>query len=96
MTEQALHQIMMQKQQFQSIAFETENALKELESSAKAYRIIGELMIEADKSKTKTDLEKKKELAEVRIKSFDSQEEKLREKSKQLQTELEKELAKNE
>lgn len=96
MTEQALHQLMMQKQQFQSIAFETENALKELDSAPKVFRIIGELMVESDKSKLKKDLEQKKELADVRIKSFVSQEDKLREKSKQLQKELEKELAKNE
>ena len=47
--EQSVQNILLQKQQFQSQISEIDSALKELETATASYRIIGNIMVNADK-----------------------------------------------
>jgi prefoldin beta subunit len=93
MIEQGLQNLMMQKQQFQLQQVEMESALKELEKVNEAYKIVGNIMVLSDKTELKKDLSSKKEVAELRIKTMEKQENQLREKASRLQGEVLKEMA---
>ena len=83
--EQNIHNIVMQKQAFQMELSETKSALKEIEKSGDdIFKIIGQLMIKKDKSEIKKELENKEKLLDMRIKSFDTQENNLSEKLEKL------------
>jgi prefoldin beta subunit len=86
--EQNIQNLLMQKHQFQSQIVEIRSALEELESSETSYKIIGNIMVAAKKEDLKKDLESKKEMVELRIKSIEKQEEELKEKTKKLQGEV--------
>ena len=76
--EQNLQNLLFQKQAFQLELSENEAALKELQRSGEdVFKIIGNLMIKTDKSKTLEDLENKKKLLELRFKSLKKQEDTL-------------------
>lgn len=83
-----VQQQLQQKQQFQSQLLEIESALREMKSSEECYRIIGNVMVKADKKKLSEDLEKKKEILDIRVSSIEKQEEKLKEKQKELQKDV--------
>jgi prefoldin beta subunit len=86
--EQNMQNILMQKQQVQQQMTEIDSALNELESAGKAYKIIGNIMISSEPSKLKEEMTQKKETAQIRLKSITKQEDKLREKSQALQSEV--------
>lgn len=86
--EQSLQMIVAQKQALQSQQMEIENALKELETTDTAYKIIGNIMILSEKVKLKEELDEKKKLSEIRIKNLEKQEEKIREKAASIQKEV--------
>ncbi len=90
--EQNMQNIMMQKQQFQSQLIEVTSALEELETTDEAYKIVGNIMVLSKKDGLKKDLESKKEMVELRIKSIEKQETELKEKAKGLQEEVLKEM----
>jgi prefoldin beta subunit len=90
MLDHQAQQLALQRQQFQGQLFEMENALKEIMTSPSVFKIIGNIMVATDKDALKKDLESKKELVELRIKSFEKQENQLREKVKDLQASLKK------
>ncbi|MBW2964405.1 prefoldin subunit beta [Candidatus Woesearchaeota archaeon] len=90
--EQSLQQFLVQKQQFQAQLMEVTSALDELEKTDKAYKIVGNVMVSADKETLKKDIAQKKEMLEIRIKSLEKQEEKTREKTQELQSEVMKEI----
>ena len=93
--EQNVNTLMLQRQAFQGQLLEIENALKESEkSSGSTYRIIGNIMVASTKEEIKKDLESKKEMLELRIKNFEKQEIKLKEKAEELQSSVLKELKK--
>ncbi len=94
--EQNLQSSMMQKQTFQAQLLEIENALNELTKVKEAYKIIGQVMIASDKDKLKTELTEKKEIIELRLKSLDKQESKLKEQASSLREEVLKELKQKE
>lgn len=95
MIEQNVTNLSMQRQAFQGQLLEIENALKETEKTpGPAYRIIGNIMVASTKEEIKKDLESKKEMFELRIKSFEKQEKQLKEKAEQLQSSVLKELKK--
>lgn len=94
MFEQSLQNFLGQKQQFQVQLVEIESALSELESTGKAYKIVGNIMVEADKTELKADLQSKKEMLELRIKTMDRQESQVREKASKLQSEILKKIKK--
>jgi prefoldin beta subunit len=68
--------------------FEIEGALKELETSPVAFKIVGGIMVGADKSALKSELESKREVLEVRVQTLEKQEKQLKEKAKKLQEEV--------
>ena len=88
MIEQGLQSILMQKQAFQAQLIEVESALSELDKAKTAYKIVGNIMVAAEKESLKTDLSSKKEMVEVRIKTLEKQEEKMREQAAKIQSEV--------
>jgi prefoldin beta subunit len=92
MMEQSMQSFLIQKQQFQAQLIEIESALKELEKSKEAYKIVGNIMISSNKEELKKDLERKKEMVELRIKTLEKQESQIKEKASNVQAEVIKEL----
>ncbi|MEA3378781.1 MAG: prefoldin subunit beta [Nanoarchaeota archaeon] len=93
--EQNIQNFSMQKQTFQGQLLEAENALKELDKSKGAmFKIVGNIMVSSDKESLKKDLESKKEIYNLRIKSIAKQENSLKEKIKDLQEEILEEMKK--
>lgn len=88
MIEQNVQALLMQKQQFQGQLFELESALKEIEKTDDAYKIVGNVMIKADKAALKTELNAKKEIIDLRLKNIDKQEKQLKDKAEMLQKEV--------
>jgi len=94
MFEQGLQSFLGQKQQFQVQLIEVDSALNELQNSEKAYKIVGNIMVESDKNELKADLQSKKEMLELRIKTMEKQETQVREKASKLQSEILKKIKK--
>lgn len=93
LVEQNLQSFLIQKQSFQTQLLETNNALKEMDSSQdKVYKIIGTVMVATDKEVLIKDLNEKKELLNLRIKNIEKQEKELREKGSKIQEEVIKKL----
>ncbi|MBN2368131.1 prefoldin subunit beta [Candidatus Woesearchaeota archaeon] len=92
--EQNINGLIAQKQQFQSQDLEIDNALSQLDSGDKVFRIIGNIMVSSKKDKVRQELNEKKEIIGLRLKSFDKQEEKLRDKAAEIQQEVMKEMKK--
>jgi len=92
--EQNINSMISQKQQFQAQNMEIDNALFQIEGTEKVFRIIGNIMVASSKDNVKKDLDEKKELVELRLKTIDKQEEKLRAKANELQQEVLKEMKK--
>ena len=94
MYEQSLQSFLAQKQQFQSQLAEVESALGEIQNTDTTYKIIGNIMVLSDKNELKADLESRKEILELRIKTMDKQETQVREKTSKLQSEILKNIKK--
>ena len=94
MFEQSLQSFLGQKQQFQMQLVEVESALSELETTSKSYKIVGNIMVEADKGELKSDLQSRREMLELRIKTIERQELQVREKASKLQSEILKKMKK--
>ena len=94
MYEQSMQSFLGQKQQFQVQLVEIDSALSELQNTNKAYKIVGNIMVEADKDELKTDLQSKKEMLELRIRTMEKQEAQVREKASKLQSEILKKIKK--
>ncbi len=90
--QQNLHSISMQKQQIESQLTELNSALTEIKTTDKSYKILGKMMIAASKEDLSKDLQEKKDVAEIHLKNFASQEDKLKEQMESLQKEVMKEL----
>ena len=88
MFEQSLQTFLGQKQQFQIQLVEIESALNELDDADKAYKIIGNIMVESTKNELKSDLQSKKEMLELRIRTMEKQESQVRERASKLQSEI--------
>ena len=81
MMEQNMQSLNSQKQQFQAQLFEIEGALKELETSPVAYKIVGGIMIGVDKVSLQKELQGRKELFDLRVQTLEKQEKQLKEKA---------------
>lgn len=93
--EHNLQNILMQKQAFQMELSETLNALDEIgRTKDNIYKMVGSIMIKADKEKTIKELEEKKKILELRNSSLDKQEKLLETKAKEVQDELKKAIEK--
>ncbi len=87
--EQNLQNTLLQKQYTQSQFLEIDSALEALKINSKnVYKIVGAVMIESTKENLIKDLKSKKELIEVKIKSIEKQEKKLKEDLKSIQQEV--------
>lgn len=92
--EQNLQQFLVQRQTFQGQVLEVESAMEELGKTEKAYRIIGNIMVMSKKDELKKELNQKKEMLDLRIKSLEKQEEKIREKVQEMRAEVMKKMKK--
>jgi len=93
--EQRLQNSILQKQAFQMELAETNSALKEIEKSGdEIFKIIGQLMIKAEKGKIHEELLGKQKILELRIKSFEKQENSLTEQLDKIRDELTKSVRK--
>ena len=88
MFEQSLQSFLGQKQQFQLQLVEVDSALNELSNTDKAYKIIGNIMVESDKGELKSDLQSRKEMLELRIRTMEKQEAQVRDRAQKLQSEI--------
>lgn len=88
MVEQSLQRFLTQKQQFQTQIAEVENALKELKGAKESHRIIGNIMVKVDKKVLVEELNSKKEMLDLRLKSIEKQEKSMRESADSIQKEM--------
>ncbi len=86
--EQGLQNFLVQKQQFQIQLIEIESALKELETTDEAYKLVGNIMVSSKKEDLVKELLSKKETMELRIKTLEKQESQIKEKATKLRTEV--------
>jgi prefoldin beta subunit len=93
--EQRLQNSILQKQAFQMELAETSSALKEVEKSGEEiFKIIGQLMIKSEKGKIQEELLSKQKILELRIKTFEKQENSLTEQVDKIRDELTKSMKK--
>lgn len=83
--QQNVQNMVMQKQQLEGQLTEFDSALQELKSTTKAYRLIGKIMIASSPEILMKNLEEQKEVALIRLKNFQRQEEKMRQNMEALQ-----------
>ena len=89
--------ILMQKQAIQKQLLEIESALENLSKKPKqVFKIVGAVMIESDFEELQKDLNGKKEIADIKIRSIEKQEERIREDSRKIQEEVLRVIKKNE
>ncbi|NTV24497.1 MAG: prefoldin subunit beta [Nanoarchaeota archaeon] len=93
--EATINSMIGQKQQFQSQSMEVENALSHLDSSDTVFRIIGNIMVSSSKEVIKKELEEKREVLALRLKSIEKQEDRHRSKATELQQQVLKEMKKS-
>jgi prefoldin beta subunit len=87
--EQNLQNLLMQKQAFQLELSETQSALKEMEkSNDDVFKIIGQLMIKTDKEKMKKELIHKEKMLDIRLKTFEKQENSFSEQLEKLRSQI--------
>lgn len=87
--EQNLQSLLFQKQAFQMELSETKTALGEIEKAGEeVFKIVGQLMIKANKSKVKEDLENKEKLLSLRLQTLEKQETAISEKIEAIREEV--------
>ncbi|MBS3168298.1 prefoldin subunit beta [Candidatus Woesearchaeota archaeon] len=95
--EQNIQSLLMQKQTFQQQLMEIDSALEELEKTkGKSYKIVGAVMVESKKEDLQKELEEKKQVVNLRIKTIEKQETNLKEKASNLQAEVLKNIKQKE
>ena len=65
---------------------------KQVKKTDKVFRIIGNIMVASSKTTVKKELSEKKELVDLRLKTMDKQEDKLRDKAAEIQKEVMKDI----
>ncbi|HJX51105.1 MAG TPA: prefoldin subunit beta [Candidatus Nanoarchaeia archaeon] len=87
--EQNIQNLIFQKQAFQLELSETDSALNEINNAGEeVFKIIGQLMIKTKKSKVKEELENKKKILEMRIKTIEKQESSFAKKIEEIQEQI--------
>lgn len=86
----SLQTFMIQKQGIMQRLNEIEEAINELDkySGGKIYRLCGTILVETNKEESMAKLKEEKEISEVRIKSLERQEVKLKEMISKLGSEI--------
>ena len=93
--QQTLQVVVTQKQQLELEMSETEKALSELEKitdSVPVYKSVGSILLKADRQGLLSDLKERKELINTRVTVLGKQEERTRERLKELQDRLQQRL----
>ena len=90
--QQNMQNILLQKQQQESVLIELNSACEELGKTDKAYKIVGKIMIASPPQNLLLDLQQKKEIAELRLKNLLKQEENIKRSIESVQEEAVKEL----
>ena len=89
MLEQGYQNIVFQKQSFQVEVNETNTALSEVEKSKPdVFRVLGQVMVKADKNSLKKELKEKADLLNLRMKTVERQELQMREEIERLRSEI--------
>ena len=86
--EQKMQNFLMQRQQLQTQLVEIDSALEELKTANTAYKIIGSIMVSSKTEDLQKELNDKKEMVELRMKTLEKQEEQSKEKAKTIQEEV--------
>ncbi len=89
--QQQLQAVMTQRVQIEAMLSDTEQAIEELKKvgdDAIVYKAVGNILVKEEKEKILKELEEKKETYEIRIKTLQRQEEKLRERFAETQKKL--------
>jgi len=96
LSEQQLQNFSLQKQAFQLELNETESALDEVQKSKDdVYKITGQIMIKANKEDVIKEMQEKKEILSLRIKSIENQEKILSERVEKTRKLVEESLNSN-
>lgn len=93
--QQTLQVIVSQKQQLDMELADTTRAIEELEKApgdAVIFKSLGAILVKKDKASVTKELSEKKELLNVRVSVLGKQEEKTREKLKELESQLQAKL----
>ena len=87
--EQGFQNLLMQKQTIQMEANEISNALEELKTAdSDVYKVLGGIMLKADKQTLSKELAEKKKLVELRVSTIEKQEKIVDDKIQKLRKEL--------
>ena len=86
--QQNLQNLLLQKNQLEMQQTEVTSALAQITDSPHVYKILGKVMVAADKNIIKNELEEKKEMIDVRLKNFQAQEKKIQDNIQKLQKEV--------
>ena len=93
MSEQAMQNILLQRQAFQIELNETESAINEVgKAKDDAYKIVGQIMLKSNKEDLKKELDDRKKILELRLKTIEKQEEVIKTKLDTLKKAIEEEL----
>ncbi len=93
--EQKIQNSFLQKQSFQMEYSETQASLEEIKNSGdEIFKIVGQLMVKADKLKVKEELLNKEKILDLRIKTIEKQEASLMEELNKLREEVMKTMKK--
>jgi len=89
--QQQMQTVLMQKERLGVQGTELEEALVELKKSSgeEVYKAVGPILIKSTKTELETELSEKKESVELRLKSLQKQEERLKDKLKEVQGKFE-------
>jgi prefoldin beta subunit len=93
--QQTLQAVVSQKQQLEMDMTETDRALAELEKivgETPVYKSVGSILVKADKQTLLSELKEKKELLNTRVTVLGRQEERTRERIKDIQQKLQEKL----
>lgn len=86
---QNLQQLLFQKHAFSLELSEIDSALSELDSSNdEVYKIVGQMFIKSNKEKVKKEFEDKKKFIEIKLKSFDKQENEISQMIEKIRSEI--------
>ena len=88
MIEENLHTYLAQKQQAQAQLLEIESAASGLEGQERAFKIIGNVMVERPVDVLKKDLSSRLERAKLRVDAIEKQETRLKGQAELLQKEI--------
>ncbi len=90
-TQQQLQMVITQKVQLENSLKELENAIQEVEKvdeGTPIFKTVGTILVKASKDEVLKELKEKKETFEIRIKTLERQESKLKERLQELQKKI--------